>query len=292
MKNKINLLLVLIFISIIVIASDGGKDEVDVIGCTELNGDGCVCHSLDRDTNVVVWVEGPDTLAVGETGLYKMFLTGGPAEGGGYNVAGRFGTMELVDTFSFRHLLALNELGQAFPLAFPSTSDTIYWEFGYTASDSSMTDTIYSCGLSLVYDSIPDNRDRWNYGPRFPITVLPVTNVLPGNESLIKSFSLEQNYPNPFNPATKIKYIIAPLNLHKGETSVGTSFLSASGGMKFVKLKVYDVLGNEVATLVNEEKSAGNYEAEFRGENLPSGIYFYTLEAGDFVQTKKMILLK
>jgi len=91
---------------------------------------------------------------------------------------------------------------------------------------------------------------------------------------------------------TKIKYIIAPPNLPKGEASVGTSFLSASGGMKFVKLKVYDVLGNEVATLVNEEKSAGNYEVEIRGENLPSGIYFYTLEAGGFVQTKKMILLK
>ena len=286
MKNKISLLLVLIFISVIVIASDGGRNEINVLGCTELNGDGCVCHSLDRDTSVVVWVEGPDTLATGETGLYRMFLTGGPAEGGGYNVAGRFGTMELVDTFSFTHPLAANELGQAFPLPFPSTQDTISWEFGYTASDSSLTDTIYSCGLSLVYDSIPDNRDRWNYGSKFHITVLPVTDVRNEDKNLLSSFNLEQNYPNPFNPSTTIKYTIAPPNLPKEEALVGTSF------MKFVKLKIYDILGNEISMLVNEAKPSGNYEVEFNGKNLPSGIYFYTLEVGDFIQTKKMILLK
>lgn len=285
MKNKINLILILIFLSVIVIASDGGNKEINVTGCTELNGDGCVCHSLDRDTSVVVWVEGPDTLAVGETGAYKMFLTGGPAEGGGYNVAGRFGTMELTDNFSFRHPLALNELTQAFPIAFPSTSDTIYWEFGYTASDSSLTDTIYSCGLSLVYDSIPDNRDRWNYGPKFPITVLRVTDLPPGNESLITSFRLEQNYPNPFNSSTKIRFTIKT-------PPKSSPLLKEKKQEEFVTLKVCDILGNEIAILVDEEKLSGNYEVEFNGENLPSGIYFYTLEMGDLVQTQKMILLK
>ena len=62
--------------------------------------------------------------------------------------------------------------------------------------------------------------------------------------------------------------------------------------MKLVQLKVYDILGNEVATLVNKEKPAGNYEVEFNGENLPSGIYFYKLSAGNFTETRKMILLK
>jgi len=96
-------------------------------------------------------------------------------------------------------------------------------------------------------------------------------------------FSLEQNYPNPFNPTTKIKYEI-PLSppLLKGE--------SEAGG--FVTLKVYDVLGNEVATLVNEEKPSGTYEVEFGGTNLPSGIYFYQLKTGSFSETKKMVLLK
>ncbi|RKY94959.1 MAG: hypothetical protein DRQ01_01065 [Ignavibacteriae bacterium] len=102
------------------------------------------------------------------------------------------------------------------------------------------------------------------------------------NELSVRSFNLHQNYPNPFNPNTLIKYQIPEL--------------------RFVTLKVYDVLGNEVATLVNEEKSAGSYEVEFSAiggsasggdaYNLSSGIYFYKLQAGNFVETKKMILLK
>lgn len=99
----------------------------------------------------------------------------------------------------------------------------------------------------------------------------------------IKKFDLYQCYPNPFNPTTKIKYQIpsSPL-LIKGE----------SEAMDFVTLKVYDVLGNEVATLVNEQKSSGTYEVEFDGSELPSGIYFYQLNAGSFTGTKKMVLLR
>jgi len=92
-------------------------------------------------------------------------------------------------------------------------------------------------------------------------------------------FRLEQNYPNPFNPSTKIKYQIpASLNPSKGGT--------------LVQLIVYDILGNEITTLVNEEKQSGVYEVEFDGSNLPSGIYFYQLKAGSFIQTKKMVYLK
>ena len=87
-----------------------------------------------------------------------------------------------------------------------------------------------------------------------------------------EDFALYQNYPNPFNPATKINYSVAEVG--------------------FVTLKVYDVLGNEVASLVNEEKTAGSYEINFDGSELTSGIYFYKLKAGNYVETKKMILLK
>jgi hypothetical protein len=110
-----------------------------------------------------------------------------------------------------------------------------------------------------------------------PVSVENISTEIP------KDFMLYQNYPNPFNPSTKIKFTIP---------SVGTSL------MKFVQLKVYDILGNEVATLVNEEKPAGNYEIEFnaiatnRDLSLSSGIYFYQLKAGEFIQTKKMILLR
>ncbi|MDY0082339.1 MAG: T9SS type A sorting domain-containing protein [Ignavibacteriaceae bacterium] len=98
-------------------------------------------------------------------------------------------------------------------------------------------------------------------------------------------FYLEQNYPNPFNPSTKIKYSIPSVTLRQAQSD------------NWVTLKVYDVLGNEVATLVNEYKPAGTYEVNFNsnsdeGQNLSSGIYFYQLKAGDFVQSKKMMYLK
>jgi len=86
------------------------------------------------------------------------------------------------------------------------------------------------------------------------------------------NFVLYQNYPNPFNPSTKIKYQIPEIS--------------------FVTLKIYDVLGNEVATIVNEEKSTGEYELEFDGNELTSGIYFYQLKAGNFTDTKKMLMIK
>ena len=97
------------------------------------------------------------------------------------------------------------------------------------------------------------------------------------DEIVINNFKLSQNYPNPFNPSTSMQYAI--------------------GSKQFVTLKVYNILGNEIATLVNEEKPAGSYEVTFdAGANrrfaLTSGIYFYTLKAGSFTETKKMLLIK
>jgi YVTN family beta-propeller protein len=108
----------------------------------------------------------------------------------------------------------------------------------------------------------------------------------------INNFHLEQNYPNPFNPGTTIKFTISPARTK----------LYAGGDLRFTILKVYDVLGNEITTLINEELSAGEYEIEFsaiggsasggNAANLSSGIYFYQLRTGEFIQTKKMILIK
>ena len=85
-------------------------------------------------------------------------------------------------------------------------------------------------------------------------------------------FSVAQNYPNPFNPVTTIKYLIP----HRSNVS----------------LKIYDIIGNEIAELVNEEQEVGYYNAEFNASKFSSGVYFYQLQAGDFIQTKKMLLLK
>jgi hypothetical protein len=100
---------------------------------------------------------------------------------------------------------------------------------------------------------------------------------------VVSSFMLEQNYPNPFNPSTKIKFTIP---------SVIATPLERGKQSQSVTLKVYDVLGNEIATLVNEELSPGEYEVEFNATQLTSGIYFYQLKAGSLVETKKMVLMK
>ena len=105
------------------------------------------------------------------------------------------------------------------------------------------------------------------------------TSVEDGNEDIPLHFSLSQNYPNPFNPVTTIKYSIPSVTMSGDEGSR-------------ITLKVYDVLGKEVATLVDEHKPAGMYKVQFTMNNLASGVYFYKLQAGSYVQTKKMILLK
>ena len=100
-------------------------------------------------------------------------------------------------------------------------------------------------------------------------------------------FELSQNYPNPFNPTTNIGFSV-PSGRDLAQSG---RIPSASGGV-FVSLKVYDVLGREVATLVNEEKPAGNYIVKFDGSNLASGIYFYRLTAGNYTMVKKMVLIR
>lgn len=95
---------------------------------------------------------------------------------------------------------------------------------------------------------------------------------VPVDELIADKFELQQNYPNPFNPTTSISFSIP--------------------SSAFTSLKVYDIIGNEVATLVNEEKTAGNYEVRFNASSLTSGTYFYKLSAGSFTEVKKMILLK
>lgn len=97
--------------------------------------------------------------------------------------------------------------------------------------------------------------------------VKKVTNIIP------TTYSLSQNYPNPFNPVTKINYE-----------------LPKDGKVKIV---IYDILGRQIKTLVNNEiKQAGRYTVEFNGTQFASGVYFYRIQAGDFVQVKKMVLIK
>jgi hypothetical protein len=104
-----------------------------------------------------------------------------------------------------------------------------------------------------------------------PIGIHTISNEVP------KSFILQQNYPNPFNPVTKFKFALPP---------------SPSGEGLGVRVIIYDILGREIATLVNEQLQPGVYEVEWDGTNYPSGVYFYRLTTNEYTQTRKMVLLK
>lgn len=134
---------------------------------------------------------------------------------------------------------------------------------------------VYITGNLTTYDSL--NFNSSNSQVTIKYSQLPTeANDFQNNP---EEFLLFQNYPNPFNPSTKIRYNI-PMGVNKNYESIK------------VVLKVYDVLGKEVKTLVNKVAPSGNYEVEFNGSDFPSGVYFYRLQFNDFVSTKKMLLIK
>jgi photosystem II stability/assembly factor-like uncharacterized protein len=162
-------------------------------------------------------------------------------------------------------------------------SDSIIWAVGrgiYNTTDLGLSWTTSFSDSSVYIRSIFFINDNlgWAVGDdglnKGYILTTSKNIIVSTQDNFLKEklLNLKQNYPNPFNPTTKINYQIPELS--------------------FVTLKVYDVLGNEIATLVSEEKPAGSYEVEFSAMGLPSGIYFYKLQAGSFIETKKMVLLK
>jgi hypothetical protein len=144
-----------------------------------------------------------------------------------------------------------------------STSSTGTYSWTVTAQDSSDQCLIRISDVdSTSFNDVSDG----------VFTIDIISGIEDLNQGIPTEFQLVQNYPNPFNPNTTIKYSIPELS--------------------FVTIKVFDVLGNEITTLVNEEKPLGSYEVEFDATRLTSSVYFYQLKAGSFVETKKMLLLK
>jgi hypothetical protein len=144
---------------------------------------------------------------------------------------------------------------------------------GSTESSSSLCnigyiDSIFPGYFNMKFEIMSDGWVYWTDSTRLVIPVVGIDEQT--NKPL--TFKLEQNYPNPFNPATSIQYSIA--------------------SRQFVELKIFNVLGQEIETLVNAEKPAGNYQVEFNAANLPSGVYFYRIQAGSFNQVRKMLLIK
>ena len=167
-----------------------------------------------------------------------------------------------------------------------SVGDTVEWQWvngvHTTTSDSITGQNVWDAPLDAsnqTFRFVITSPGVHNYvctphqalGMVGTIIATPVSNV---NEKInqLEEFTLGQNYPNPFNPATKITW----------QSTIGSH----------QTLKIYNLLGKEVATLVNEYRPAGNYEIEFDAVELTSGIYFYKLQAGKYSETRKMILLK
>jgi hypothetical protein len=182
----------------------------------------------------------------------------------------------------------------------PITSPLLDWRYVSIIPVASVSNNKITVHLVMQGDPSPgSNINSWMW-QLLPVTAqyyhfsteFPLVNVQ-DEPKPFSSFNLEQNYPNPFNPTTKIKF------------SIPSVIASGAKQSHMVTLKIYDILGNEVATLVNEELSPGEYEVEFsshsgEGWNLPSGVYFYQLTVGGLeinsgqamIQTKKMVLMK
>ena len=160
--------------------------------------------------------------------------------------------------------------GQTWP--WRSQDNTGYWHDDLSSIRKGYLEDLENIPAGSTWEHLPYNPDLCLVSDGLKALFNQIVTDVNTEREISEQFSLEQNYPNPFNPSTTIKYDLPEAN--------------------FVSIKVYDVLGLEVGSLVNEQKQAGKYELNWNAANLPSGVYFYRLQAGDFVQTRKMILLK
>jgi photosystem II stability/assembly factor-like uncharacterized protein len=168
-------------------------------------------------------------------------------------------TIRSIQTYGDTTFIGLKDIGVYF-----STGKDFSWKNVYRYGPNATINTLAIFDGFLIVGC--DGSSIW----LAPIS--EITSIKNEKVQVPNNFFLFQNYPNPFNPSTTINYTVPKKS--------------------FVTIKVYDILGREVKTLINDEKPAGNYSVNFAANNLASGIYFYTIKAGSFVQTKKMVLLK
>ena len=222
--------------------------------------EGCAnCHMLNNSISGTI--RGPSSVEPGQSYVYTLSITGtGDDNGGeGVDIAAKFGNLNIGASNNI--LILMNgELTHISPIPF---SDPNNIPFGYTAPEAGSTDTIYA------------NVDRdfpgaWNYAPNFPISISRSSGII--NNSTPVNFGLGQNFPNPFNPDTRIIYNIDKKGL--------------------VTLKIYDILGRKIATLVNEVLEPGSYYVNFNSENISNGVYYYILQLNNRMDVKQMIVVK
>lgn len=252
-KTAVSIALAVIVVNFLIFAYPGG-----VSGYTQKSGtNGCFCHG-GVDNSISVVIAGPATLTPNQTGNYTVTISNGTGKGVGVDIASSNGT--LTNSDSNLKLLS-GELTQPAKKTFSGSSYS--FNFKYTAPSTTGPQTLYATGCS--------SKPQWNFATNYTVNVTSATDVKSDNINP-NEFKLYSNYPNPFNPSTKIQFSIPANN--------------------YVTLKVYDISGKEVALLVNSQMSAGQHLVNFDAKNLSSGIYYYKLNAGNFTQTNKMILMK
>ena len=237
---------------------------------------GCFCHGDSASIRTRVWIAGPETLAAGTQALYTVNVAKDSSIAAGFDVAAFFGDLGVYDSADTQ-LMRIDPNNPFDSLELTHTAprlaggrDTISWSFWYRAPQTfGIIDTIYADGNSVDM-SLDPNGDYWNYGPNFLVHVVSPTDVY--EQQAVQAFHLMQNYPNPFNPRTTISFSVARRT--------------------FTTLTIFNTLGQEIATLVAENLKPGSYSSEWNASSVASGIYYCRLQAGEFTQTKKLLLLK
>lgn len=260
MKKRLNLFgVLLVLVMFVVSISNVYSYPGGIAGRTKKTStQGCgSCHSQGGTITGVITA--PDTVVAGQTYTLTLTMTTTGGSGKyGVDIAAKTGTLAIISGQGLK--VSGTELVQSSAITWVSPKAIT---FSYTAPAVAGTDTIYATvdrGYSGAY----------NWAPNKGVVVKLATGYV-NNETPVKYY-LSQNFPNPFNPVTKVNYGV----------------LKASN----VKITVFDMLGREIASLVNEYQTAGNYFATFDATKYSSGIYYYKIEAGDFVEVKKMSLIK
>ena len=225
---------------------------------------GCSCHTMNTSISGVF--SGPDTVVAGETVVYSFTINrSGSTAGSGVDIATRLGALAVGPGASYLRIQN-GELTHQNP--FVLTGGSFTGQFNYTAPSAPGTDTLW-------LNEVVGYENGWNWGTEKRIVVKNLVGINNLNNPVY--YRLDQNFPNPFNPSTNISFEIPKT--------------------EFVSLKVFDIAGKEISTLVNQGLQAGKYNIRFdlnnsNYHNLNSGIYFYTLKTDNYTETKRMMLIK
>jgi hypothetical protein len=213
------------------------------------------CHAFNTSTTGSF--TGPDTVTAGQTVSFTLTYSGTNSGAYGVDIAAKTGVLAPGSSSTYLKLLS-DELVQKNGLSVSSLT------FSYTAPSTPGKDTLFAT-------VVKGHSGRWNWIPNKGIVVKLATGITK-EEGNVSGYSLKQNYPNPFNPVTKIGFSIPKT--------------------EFVNISVFNTQGKEISKIVNSTLQAGNYSFEWKPEKITSGVYYYRIKAGDFSQTKSMIVLK